>query len=142
VARVAGARIGASVVLATVAGTAGFLALAARTGVRHPIHAALAVMAFALIYLAVGVVVGSFVAQPLEGSLTVVFVFLVDVFSGPGMAAKAGPLSLSRKAADVLLTAAAGGSSPTRDLMMLAFIVAGALAVCFGAFCFAARKRS
>src|SRR5829696_7987021 len=65
-ARVAASRIAASVGLAVVA-------------------AAVAVLAFALLYLAIGVLIGSVVIDPLEGSLLVVFVFLLDAFGGPGM---------------------------------------------------------
>ncbi len=82
--------------LALVAPAAGLLALLALTGVAHPWHAAGAVTAFAVIYLAVGVLIGSLVEDPLEGSLSVTFVFLLDVFSGPGMTADAAPCSISR----------------------------------------------
>lgn len=141
-ARVAAARIGASVLLAVVASAAGFLALVIRTGVVHPWHAAAAVLAFALIYLAVGVLIGSFVSAPLEGSLLVVFVFLVDVFSGPGMAEHASPFSISRKAADVLIAAGTGTGSPSGDWLKLGAVVGVALAASFGAFVFSARSRA
>jgi hypothetical protein len=65
--RLARSRIGAAVVLALVASAAGFVALVLRTGVAHPVHAALAVVAFALIYLGVGTVVGSRGGVPHEG---------------------------------------------------------------------------
>jgi hypothetical protein len=141
-ARVAASRIGASVLLAMVASTAGFVALLLRTGIVHPWHAAAAVLAFALIYLAVGVVVGSFVSGQLEGSLLVVGIFLLDVFSGPGMAEHAGPLSVSRKAADVLIAAGTGTSSPTGDWIKLGLVVAAALALSFVAFAWSARSRA
>ena len=87
-----------------------------RTGVAHPWHAAAAVLAFAVIYLAVGIVIGSVITAPLEGSLAVAFVFLLDVFSGPGMAEQAAPYSVSRKAADILIAAGLGQRSSDRGL--------------------------
>ena len=83
-ARVAASRIGASLVLAVVAGGAAFIALQLRTGIVHPWHAAAAVLAFAVIYLAIGVLIGALVSDPLTGSLAVAFVFLLDVFPAPG----------------------------------------------------------
>jgi len=140
-ARVAAARIGASIVLAVVASAAGFAALLIRSGVAHPWHAAAAVLAFAVIYLAVGVLIGALVSAPLEGSLLVVFVFMLDVFSGPGMAEHASPLSISRKAADVLIAAGTGSGSPTGDWIKLLAVVATALALAFAAFVYSARSR-
>src|SRR3954468_47072 len=90
-ARVAIARIAASVLLAVVAAAAAFSALMVRIDVAHPLHAAAAILGFALLYLAVGVLVGSLVRSPLEGSLLVVFVFLLDAFAGPGMTGGAPP---------------------------------------------------
>jgi hypothetical protein len=84
-AKVAISRIVASISLATVAAVAAFVALELRGGVAHPWHAAVAIVAFAWLYLGLGVLVGSLVTDPLEGSLIVVFVFILDVFSGPGM---------------------------------------------------------
>ncbi len=141
-ARVAASRIGATLVLAAVAALAGFLALLARTGIAHPWHAAAAVLGFALIYLAVGILVGSIIAAPLEGSLTVVFVFLLDVFSGPGMAASAAPYSVSRPAADILIAAGMGRGSPASDWLTLAVVAAAALAASFAAFAWMARSRA
>jgi len=140
-ARVAASRIAASMLLAVIAAAAAFVALLARTGVAHLWHAALAVLAFAVIYLAVGVLIGSLISAPLEGSLAVAFVFLLDVFSGPGMAAHAAPYSISRKAADVLIAAGSGSATGTADWVKLAVVAGSAVAVAFAAFVFAARSR-
>jgi hypothetical protein len=115
--------------------------LLVQTGVVHPWHAAAAVLGFAFIYLAIGVLVGSVVAAPLEGSLAVTFVFLLDVFSGPGMAAHAAPYSVSRKAADILIAAGLGQGSPPSDWIKLTVVVLGALAVALAAFVWSARSR-
>jgi hypothetical protein len=133
--RVALARIGASVGLALVATAAAYVALALKIEIVHPRHAAAAIVGYALIYLGVGAIVGCFVRGQLEGSLAVAFIFLLDVFSGPGMTEGDGsPLSISRSAADVLIAAAIGDGSPARDWIELAAWVGGALTVALLAF--------
>jgi hypothetical protein len=140
--RVALSRLSASLALAVVAAAAGFAALVVRTGVTHPWHAAAAVLGFSLIYVAVGIVIGSLIASPLEGSLAVAFVFLLDVFSGLGMAEQAAPYSLSRKPADILIAAGLGQASPDEDWLKLAAVEATALAASLAAFAWTARSRA
>jgi hypothetical protein len=141
-ARVAGARVAAALALAAVAAGAGFIALLLRTRLVHPWHAGVAVLAFALIYLAVGVLVGAVINAPLEGSLAVTFVFLLDIFSGPGMAARPAFYSVSRKAADVLISAGLGQASPASDWFKLASVVLLALLAAVAVFAYAARSRA
>lgn len=141
-ARVAASRIVASMLLAVIAASAGLLALLGRTGIAHPWHAAVAILAFAVIYLAIGILVGSLIDDPLEGSLAVTFIFLLDVFSGPGMTAEAAPYSFSRNAADVLLTAGFGGRTDTADWVILALVTFGALTAASCAFVLASRSRA
>lgn len=142
-ARVAVSRIAASVGLAAVAAAAAFTALIIRVDLSHPLHAAVAVLGFALLYLAIGVLVGSVVTTPLEGSLLVVFVFLLDAFAGPGMSgASAPPWAVSQKAADILIAAGAGTGSPTGDWVRVALVTAAALAAAFLVFVASARSRS
>ncbi len=140
--RVAASRIAASLALAAVAAGAGFIALLLRTGVVHPWHAGVAVLSFALIYLAVGILIGAVISAPLEGSLAVAFVFLLDVFSGPGMAAHAAFYSVSRKSADVLITAGLGQTSPAGDWIKLGSVVLLALVCSFAVFAYSARSRA
>lgn len=140
-ARVAVARIAAALVLAGIAGGAGFAALLLRSDVAHPLHAAVAALAFAVIYLAVGTVIGSLVAGQLEGSLAVAGVFLLDAFSGPGVAGDPAPWAISRKAADLLIAAASGGGSPGDDWVEVAAVMAAAVLVAFGVFVLSARSR-
>jgi hypothetical protein len=140
--RVALARMGASLILAIVAGLAAFIALAAETGIAHPWHAAAAILGFAIIYLGVGTVIGALIPSPLEGSLAVAFIFILDVFSGPGMTEGDGsPVSISRSAADVLISSAVGQGSPAEDWIELALWVAGSLLVALGVFAASARSR-
>jgi hypothetical protein len=73
--------------LAVLAATTAFLALLARTGVDNPWRAFAGTLMFAGTYVAIGAVVGVFVRNPLNGSIIVLFVWIVDVFFGPAMGA-------------------------------------------------------
>ena len=141
--RVALARIGAAVGLAVVAAGAAYAALAIEINVIHPWHTAAAILGYALIYLGVGCVIGALVRGQLEGSLAVAFIFLLDVFSGPGMTeGDAGPWAISRSAGEVVLTAATGGESPAGDWLRLVAWTVGALAAAGMVFVLSARSRS
>ena len=142
-ARVALSRILASSGLAVIASGAALTALVLRVDVAHPGHAAGAVVAFGLLYLAVGVLIGSVVTAPLEGSLLVVFVFLLDAFAGPGMSGgSVPPWAVSREAADLLIAAGMGAASAGDDWGRLALVTMGALVVAFLAFVASARSRA
>lgn len=141
-ARVALSRIVATVILATVAAAAAFVALFMQGGIDHPWHAAIGVLAFAWLYLGIGVVVGSLIAGPLEGSLIVVLIFMLDVFSGPGMSGSAAPWAISRKAADVLIAAGLGRFSPAGDWVALTLTTVVAVAAAFTVFVVSARRRT
>jgi len=140
--QIALSRLGASLMLAVVAAGAAYVALLIRTGVSHPWHAAVAVLAFALVYLSIGIAIGSLITSPLEGSLAVAFVFLLDVFSGPGMAERAAPYSVSRKPADILIAAGLGQGSSSEDWLKLLGVVAAALALAILVFAWTARSRA
>lgn len=143
-ARVALARISASIVLGVLISTVAFLTLWLSAEVAHPAHAFAAILIFALIYIGVGTLVGSFISDALEGSLTVAFIFLIDAFSGPGMSDSGGVAQLmpTRKAADVLIAAGSGQSSPGSDWIAVCLTVAGALSLAAVAFWLSARPRS
>ena len=121
------------------------LTLWSHQGMIHPAHTALAILTFASIYLAIGIAVGALVRDALAGSLIVVFIFILDVFSGPGMTQGARGLSTvlspSRKAAELLLTAGAGQSSSTSTWTAAAMSTALAMAVALCVFWLAARRK-
>jgi len=143
-AHVAVARISASIVLGLLISTVAFLTLLLSAGVAHPAHAFAAILIFALIYIGIGTLVGSFISGALEGSLTVAFIFLIDAFSGPGMSGSGGVAQLmpTRKAADVLIAAGAGQGSPTGDWIAVGLTALGALLLATAAFWLSARPRS
>lgn len=141
--RVAASRIAAAVALGVAVSAVAFLTLWLRSGIEHPLHAALAVLCFSLIYIGIGAAIGAIVRGPLEGSLLVVLVFSVDAFSGPQMTSSGGLTSWTptRDAANVLIAAGMGMGSPDADWLAMAGVALAALAVAFVAFWLAARTR-
>lgn len=83
--RVAGARLASSLGLALLAAAGALLALAVRTGIEDIPGAISATVMFAVIYLAIGSVVGALVRDEVNGSVLVLFIWLLDVFLGPAM---------------------------------------------------------
>ena len=143
-ARVALSRIGASLLLAASVGAVAFLTLWLRSGIGHPAHAAVAIMAFATVYIGIGALVGAFITAPLEGSLLVILVWALDVMSGPQMTSatgRLGALTPTRDAANVLIAAGRGQSSPSADWLGVSAFTAGSLAIALAAFWLAARTR-
>jgi len=143
--RVALSRIAAALLLGATVSAVAFITLWLRSGIGHPLHAAVAIFAFAAIYIGIGSLIGALVSGPLEGSLIVILVFAVDAFSGPQMTGSGGigALTPTHTAANLLITAAAGHGSPTSDWLAAAAVTLSALAVALvAAFWLAARTRS
>ena len=143
--RVALARIAAALLLAATVSTVAFVTLWLRSGIGHPGHVAVAILAFALVYIGIGALIGAFVTSPLEGSLLLMLVFALDAFSGPQMTSSAagpGALTPTRRAADLLIAAGGGHGSPDADWFGVAAVVVASLVVALAAFWFAARTRS
>lgn len=78
-------RLSASFGLATLAAVGGLLALAIRTGLSNPIRVVTATFAMAVIYLALGVLVGTVVRSEMNGALVITLVWIFDVFLGPAL---------------------------------------------------------
>ncbi len=71
--------------LALLASVTALVALALRTGIDDPMRAIAGTLMFAVIYVAIGSVVGSVVPNPVNGTVIVLFVWIVEVFFGPVM---------------------------------------------------------
>lgn len=142
--RVAASRIAAALLLGLIVSLVAYLTLWLRSGIEHPLHAAAAIFIFAAIYIGIGAVIGAFVRDPLSGSLLVVLVFSLDVFSGPAMTSNGGLANFTptRDAANLLIAAAGGQGSPAADWLGAIAVAAGGIAIALVAFWFAARKRS
>ena len=140
--RVAVARIAAALAIGSAVSAVAFATLWLRSGVGHPVHAAVAIFAYAVIYIGMGAVIGTFVNGALEGSLLVLLLFSVDAFTSPEMTSN-GALAWTptRSAAQLLIASGGGQGSPSADWLGMAAVAAGALAVALAAFWTAARTR-
>ena len=142
--RVATARIAAALTLAGAVSAVAFVTLWLRSGIGHPVHAAVAILAFATIYIGVGALIGAFVAAPLEGSLLAILVFSLDAFSAPQMTGSGGigDFTPTRQAANLLIAAGGAENSPSADWLGVGIVTFGGLAVALAAFWLSARSRS
>jgi hypothetical protein len=87
-ARLVAARLAAGLVLALFAAALAVTALAVRAGIDAPGRVVAGTLMFAVIYLAIGAVVGATVPNPVNGTVIVLFVWILDVFFGPAMGAR------------------------------------------------------
>jgi hypothetical protein len=85
--RLVAARLLTGITLAVLASAAALASLAVRTGIDHPARVVAGTLMFAVIYVAIGAAVGSFVSNPVNGTVMVMFVWIFDVFFGPVMGA-------------------------------------------------------
>jgi hypothetical protein len=140
------ARLLAGLSICIVVTAAALVALRVKQPIPHLGHTVVAILSFAVVYLAIGSAVGVLVRDELAGSLVVVFVFLLDVFSGPGMAPPARGLGRiltpSRYPGELLLRAGAGMSSPAGDWRQAMLSITVALSVALAVFWLAARSRA
>lgn len=141
--RVATGRIAAALILGVVVSVVAYLTLWLRSGIEHPPHAALAIFGFAAIYIGIGAVIGVLVRDQLSGSLLIVLVFSLDVFTGPSMTSSTTFASTpTRDAGDLLIAAGVGQGSPAIDWIATAAIAVAGLAVAMLAFWLSARSRT
>ena len=143
--RVALSRIAAALALGVTVTAVALVTLWLRSGIGHPLHALVAIFAFAAIYIGIGAIAGALVSEPLAGSLLVLAVFSIDAFSGPQMTSAASGIGTylpTYHAANLLIAAAAGHGSPVGDWRGVAAMAVGAMAIALAAFWLAARTRS
>jgi len=91
-ARLVAARLTTGLILALVAAAAAALiALAVKTGLDEPVRAGVGTLMFAVVYVAIGALVGTLVRNPVNGTVIVLFIWILDVFFGPAMGAADRP---------------------------------------------------
>jgi len=83
--RIVAGRLASGLILALLAAAASIVALALRTGITDPGRTIAGVVMFSVLYLGIGVAIGSLVRSDINGSLIVIFIWMFDVFLGPGM---------------------------------------------------------
>ena len=81
--RLALARLFAGALLAALATGAALVALAAKGGLDEPWRVASGTLLFALVYVGLGTAVGALVPSALNGTVLLLFVWILDVFFGP-----------------------------------------------------------
>ena len=80
---VAAARAGTGLLLAVLVSVVALVALAVRTGIDQPTRVIGGTLMFAVIYLAIGALVGIAVSNPANGAVVILFIWIIDVFFGP-----------------------------------------------------------
>lgn len=83
-ARLMAARAGTGLLLAALVSAVALTALAVRTGIDDPGRAIAGTSMFAVIYLAIGALVGVALSNPVNGAVVILLIWMVDVFFGPG----------------------------------------------------------
>lgn len=84
-------RLSSGAVLTALATGAALAAMAARAGLDLPARVVVGTTLFAVIYLALGAAVGSVVANPVNGTVVLLFVWILDVFLGPALSSADTP---------------------------------------------------
>ncbi|HEX5595424.1 MAG TPA: ABC transporter permease [Micromonosporaceae bacterium] len=86
-ARLVAARLLTGLALALLASTAALITLAVRTGIDSPARVAAGTLMAAIIYVAIGAAVGSFVHNAVNGTVLLLLIWIVDLFFGPALGA-------------------------------------------------------
>lgn len=85
--RLVAARLATGFALALLASVVALAALGARTGIDDPARAVAGTVMFAVIYVAIGAILGTTVPNPVNGTVVVLFIWILDVFFGPALGA-------------------------------------------------------
>lgn len=92
--RLVAARMVTGLALGLLAAAAALAALAVRTGWgQQPGRVVAGTVMYAVIYLGIGAVIGALVKNPVNGTVLVLFVWILDVFFGPVLGAADRPLT-------------------------------------------------
>jgi hypothetical protein len=83
--RLVAARLLTGLALAVLGSAAALASLWLRAGVDDPVRAVAGTLMFAVIYLGIGATVGALVRNPVNGTVLILFVWILDVFFGPTM---------------------------------------------------------
>lgn len=86
------ARLLTGVLLAGLASAAGLGALFARGDVENVWRVAVGTLLFALVYIGLGAAVGAFVPNAVNGTVLLMFIWILDVFFGPTLSGTESPI--------------------------------------------------
>lgn len=82
-ARLLAARAGTGLLMAALVSGVALAALAVRVGIGHSVRVVIGTLMFAVVYLAIGALVGVAVAKPVNGAVIILLIWIIDVFVGP-----------------------------------------------------------
>lgn len=142
--RILAGRLASGLALALVAASGALGALALRTGIGDVPRTVGATAMFSVVYLGIGAAVGAVIRDEVNGSLAILFVWILDVFLGPAMAG--GDVLVTRLFPThfvtlVMTDAATGHAGPLRDLGAALIWTTGALALATATFAATTRPR-
>src|SRR6266508_872292 len=83
--RLVAARLAAGLALALLVSVVALVALQVRTGIDQPARVIVGTAMFAVIYLGIGATVGALVRNPVNGTVLILFVWILDIFFVPSM---------------------------------------------------------
>jgi hypothetical protein len=129
---VVAARLASGFALALVASAGALGALVVRTGIDDVPRTVAVTVMFALIYLGIGAAVGAVARDELNGSLVVLFIWMFDMFLGPGFSASHALILRifpTHHPTLVMLDLDSGHSTATTDLLVSFAWAVGALAL-------------
>lgn len=89
-------RLVTGLLLATLASAAALLTLWLRTGIDDPARVVAGTLMFAVIYVAIGAVVATMARNPVNGTVLILFVWLLDVFMGPAESSVTAEQTITR----------------------------------------------
>jgi hypothetical protein len=132
--RLVTARLTAGVTLALLTSAVALVALQLRTGIDESVRVIAATVMFAVIYLGVGATVGARGRNPANGTVLILFVWILDIFFGPSMGVATQPWTRALPTHFVTLWMVqrpSGHGGRLGDLGIAAAWTVGALALAF-----------
>lgn len=131
--RVVAARLASALLLALIAAAAALGALWVRTGIDDLPRVGGGVALFAITYFAIGAGIGALVRSEVNGSLLIIFFWIIDVFLGPGMTGGSQDVVLrglpTHFTTLVVLDTPSGHSQPLGDLGVALAVALGGVAL-------------
>jgi len=88
-----GARLLTGLVLAVNASVVALVTLALRGSMHAPLRTVIGTAMFALVYLGIGAAVGSVVRDPVNGTVVILFIWIMDIFFGPTLSSSSSPVT-------------------------------------------------
>lgn len=88
--RLIGARLFTGLMLAGLVSAVALATLAARSGIADPVRVISGTLMFAAVYVGLGALVGALVPNPVNGTVLILFVLIIDIFFGPTMIPQGG----------------------------------------------------